>query len=244
MEFIEGQVSSRKVLLHAFDEGRGHIATHLLDMCGIAVMRFKIRFESSQCRSILPFGGKQYPRHLQVHKQAHVTMPPFAGGLIDTHLRHRRKIGFPAGDVKIVIQNSPKPRVMLVDNLGNRLDRHGLGHHHHQCLKQQRKSTPHSRPGNLYRLDPAILTAHTGNPGRQIGLVLKKVQMPPRPPLRVIGATSLSPATRTDKCATPRKINLNLQTTLGRIKLARHNMPRRSQTQCLNRPDFFGGFVS
>jgi len=132
----------------------------------------------------------------------------------------------------IVVQNPPEPGVVLFDNIRNGFYRHRLGHHHNQRLKQQRKTTSRTSPGNLDRFDATISTTHTRNPSIQICLMLEKVQMPPCVPLSVVCTAPLSAANGTAKNTATGKINLNIQTTLIHVKLTRHHIPWRPQTQC------------
>jgi len=56
------------VFFNAFDEGRGHIATYLLNEGRIAMVLFEIGLEPLQSRGVLPLGGAQYLRRFQIHK--------------------------------------------------------------------------------------------------------------------------------------------------------------------------------
>ncbi|HOG91835.1 MAG TPA: hypothetical protein PLV50_14930, partial [Smithella sp.] len=69
MELVKGQVGFRKVILYALDESRRHIAANLPDGRRITMMCLQIGLEPPQRRGILPFGGKQNPRRLQIYKQ-------------------------------------------------------------------------------------------------------------------------------------------------------------------------------
>jgi len=92
-------------------------------------------------------------------------------------------------------------------------------------------AAPRTSPGNINGLDATITTTHSRNAGRQIGLVLEKVQMPPCVPLGVVCTAPLFPTTGTRKTTASGKINLDIQTALIQIKLTGCYIPRWSQTQ-------------
>jgi hypothetical protein len=60
----------------------------------------------------------------------------------------------------------------------------------------------------------------------KVSFVLKKVQMTPTLPLRIIDPTALTVACGTNKGVTRRKIELKIKTPLIRIKLIGNHNPR------------------
>jgi hypothetical protein len=49
----------------------------------------------------------------------------------------------------MVVENPPQKRVMLANEFGNPLHRHGRRHQHEVGFKQQRKAATFSGPGNI-----------------------------------------------------------------------------------------------
>jgi len=229
MELVEGQPGLRELRFHARDKGRRHIAADLLDGLGTSAMVEQIGLEPLEGRGILAFGDEDRPGLLQIDKEADVVVPPLAGRFIHPELPQIGGIGLLAGPVDVMFQHAPQTGVMLPDQLGDPLDRHGLGQDHDEGLKQQGEAAARTRPGQGHLQHPASGTPDPRHPGHEMGLVLEKVQMPPALWLRVVNRTVPLPAGGTGKTAPPGEVQSDVQTSLPGIELTTHHRPRWGQ---------------
>src|SRR5271157_166249 len=158
-------------------------------------------------------------------------MSPPAGRLVDPNGFRQRIVSLVPSSFDIVLEYSPQPGIVLINNPRNGLDRHILHHHHHQCLEEEREAAPRTGPryGDLF--DTTLLALHARHPGAEIGPILKEVQMTPSSLLSIVSAASFCTAMGTRESAAPDEINIDIQTTLLKIKLAVSNLPRNSQAQ-------------
>jgi len=100
----------------------------------------QVGLEPLEGRGILAFGDEDRPGLLQIDKEADVVVPPLAGRFIHPELPQIGGIGLLAGPVDVMFQHAPQTGVVLPDQLGDPLDRHGLGQDHDEGLKQQREA--------------------------------------------------------------------------------------------------------
>src|SRR5665213_941748 len=143
-------------------------------------------------------------------------------------------IGFGARLVHIMSDDAPDERIVFVDETGHCEDRHGLRQHQYECLKQQRKATVGSGPGNRCAVNAALGTVDAGRAGVEEGLMLKEVEVPPGQSVGVVGFTAACPADWTRKNAAARKIEMDVQTPRRLIESAMVDYPGWQQPQgCL-----------
>jgi len=147
MELVEGQAGLRELRLHARDKGRRQVAADLLDGLGTSAMVEQVGLEPLEGRGILAFGDEDRPGLLQIDKEADVVVPPLAGRFIHPELPQPGVIGLLAGPVDVMLQHAPQAGVMLPEQRGDPLDRHGLGQDHDEGLKQEGKAAARTRPG-------------------------------------------------------------------------------------------------
>ena len=69
---------------------------------------------------------------------------------------------------------------MLPDQPAQIAHRHRLRQQHHQRLEQQSEPRPRPRPSSLHLMHPVLGAPHPRHPRVQVGVELKKVQVPPR----------------------------------------------------------------
>src|SRR4030042_1934636 len=81
---------------------------------------------------------------------------------------------------------SPQPCVMLVNEGGESFNRHGLSQGHYHSFKEERKTTTGTSPGDINQPDAALAAFYPGNMARQIRLMLKKIQVAPMLQLGII----------------------------------------------------------
>ena len=229
MELVEGQPGLREVRFRARDKGRRHIAADLLDGLGRSAMIEQVGLEPLEGRGILAFGDEDRPGLLQIDKEADVVVASLAGRFIHPELPQIGVIDLLAGPVDVVLQHSPQTGVILPDQLGDPLDRHGLGQDHDEGLKQQGKAAARTRPWQGHLQDPASGTPDTRHAGNEMSFVLKKVQMPPALWLRIVNRTVPLPTGGTGKTAPPGKVQSDVQTSFHGIELATHHLPRWGQ---------------
>src|SRR5580700_9577083 len=110
-----------------------------------------------------------------------------------------------------MIQHSPDPRIVLVDDLGHIGHRHRLDHRKQESLEQQREARSRPRPWRRNLLYAAFVADNPGYRSLQHRLVLKEVQMTPLPLPDVVHATSFGAAGRTGEPAAPREADVQVE---------------------------------
>jgi hypothetical protein len=131
----------------------------------------------------------------------------------------------------IMPENPPDAIRMFPHDFRHPGHRHLSAQLQHQHLKQQGKAASRPGPGHLHLSNPASSTPHPGDSGMKIGLVLKKVEMPPGSILRIVNLAFFLRARRTRKLSPLGKINLQVQPTFFFGKPDIDHMPWLGQAQ-------------
>jgi hypothetical protein len=127
------------------------------------------------------------------------------------------------------VNHAPQPGVVLADDAGHGLDRHGGDHGHQQRLEQQSEAAVWPRPWHADRLDAAPIAADPWHAGVEVGLMLEEVEMAPGLPLGVVGRAVGRAAVRTGKSAARGKVDLDVQPVCLGIEVGAGYRPRRGQ---------------
>ena len=109
------------------------------------------------------------------------------------------------------MDHAPQFGVVLADDPGDGLDRHGRDHGHHHRLEQQGEAAVGPRPWHGDLLDAAFLAADARHAGVQIGLVLEEIEVSPGHPLGVVGRAVRRAAGRAGEAAAWREVDLDIQ---------------------------------
>ena len=197
-------------------------------------MSLEVGCESGDGGSVFARGGEQHAAPLEVDEKRNVCLSAPGSGFIDADLGDRGMIGFGTRSIHIVGDDTPDQGVVFANKAGCREDRHGLGQHQDQRLKQQREATAGPGPGNRDPVNAALRTVDAGRAGVEESLMLKEVQVPPRQGIGVVCFTVGCLANRTRKDAAARKIEMDVQTPGCLIESAVIDHPWRHQPQgCL-----------
>jgi hypothetical protein len=108
---------------------------------------------------------------------------------------------------------------MLIDELGNVLNRHRFSHRHDYGFKQQRETTTGSSPWDINQSHPTIIAFNPWHSGCQVGFKLKEVQVPPALFLGIIGFYASLTTPRAGKGTSPGKIDPDVEPLFLEVKL-------------------------
>jgi hypothetical protein len=131
------------------------------------------------------------------------------------------------------VHNAPQFGVVLADDPGDGLDRHGRDHGHRHRLEQQGEAAVEPRPWRGDLLDAAFLAAHARHTGVQIGLVLEEVEVSPGHPHGVVGRTVRRAAGRAGEAAAGGEVDLDIQPVRLGVEIGGHHGPWRRQAERL-----------
>ncbi len=198
-------------------------------------MGCEVLCERGDRAGIAAFGGEQHSRLVDIDEQRDIVVAAPRGGLVDGDPCDAGGIGARPRLIDVVMDHAPQFGVVLADNPGDGLDRHGRDHGHHHRLEQQREAAVGSRPWRGDLLDPAFLAAHARHAGVQIGLMLEEVQVSPGHPLGVVGRAVRRATGRANEAAARCEVDLDIQPMrLGVEVRARHGPWRRQAERLLH----------
>ena len=200
-----------------------------LDRLGVSAMRGEIVGECGDGVGIPAFGGEQHPCLIDIDKQRDVVVTAPGGGLVDGDLGDIGGVDPRSSLSDVVVNHAPQPGVVLADDAGHGLDRHGGDHGHQQRLEQQSEAAVWPRPWHADRLDAAPIAADPWHAGVEVGLMLEEVEMAPGLPLGVVGRAVGRAAVRTGKSAARGKVDLDVQPVCLGIEVGAGYRPRRGQ---------------
>ncbi len=120
---------------------------------------------------------------------------------------------------------------MLIDELGNVLNRHRFSHRHDYGFKQQRETATGSSPWDINQPHPTIIAFNPWHSGCQVGFMLKEVQVPPTLFLGIIGFYASLTTPRAGKGASSGKIDPDVEALFFKVKFCIRHLPRRCQTK-------------
>ena len=234
MKTVKDHLGMRNVVSQTVEIGIPHVVADKIDFHGISTSQPQVLYKILDDLFPPAFPDIKYSRGLQIAERCHVHMA-FAGRkLIDPQNMKLRKVDLSPGPFYLMGQDPPDTIGMFSHKLSHPCHRHLPAQMKYQHLKQQRKTAPRTSPGDFHLLDPAPLASHPRYSRVKIGLVLKKVQMPPCPILGIVDFTFLLFTGRTGKIRPLKKINLQVQLPGLFRKLNLNHLPglRKSQSQC------------
>jgi len=219
VKLVKSQMGIGKIVGYAFDEGWRHVTTKLSDFWRLTLMVYQVIVKSLDRWGIFALCGKQHFRGCKINKQRYIVVTTLACGFIHTDGGDCRVVLLVARLLDIVVNDAPDTGVMLSDHSSNRVNRHGLCHHHDHCLKQKREAALRARPGKWLQLENTTFRA--GYPrytSSQISHVLKEVEMPPRRLCGIIGFQATTTTFRATEGASRRKVDFYVQPLLVSIE--------------------------
>jgi hypothetical protein len=78
-----------------------------------------------------------------------------------------------------MVQNSPYSRIVFINHISQRLNRHVLGHQHNQGIHQQSEPAALPCPGYFDLFNTAFLAFRARDTTVQVGFKLKEIQVTP-----------------------------------------------------------------
>jgi hypothetical protein len=196
-------------------------------------VRLQVRAEHGEGRGVPSLGRKEELGGVQIHEQRDVLVPALACRLVQADRADLGEIRRRTSFADVMMEHPPDARVVLADELRDRLDRHLLDQRQHERLEEQREAAARPRPRHLDQPDPARVAANPRDARVQMCLVLKEVQMAPALLRRVVCPAPLSPALRAGEGRTPLEVEVHVQSTSLGVERRPHNAPRPSQAQGL-----------
>ncbi len=193
----------------------------------------KVLCERGDRAGVAAFGGEQHSRLVDVDEQRDIVVAAPRGGFVDGDPRDAGGVGARPRLIDVVMDHAPQFGVVLADDPGDGLDRHGRDHGHHHRLEQQGEAAVGSRPRRSDLLDPAFFAAHARHTGVQIGLMLEEVQVSPSHPLGVVGRAVRRATGRASEPAAGREVDLDIQPMRLGVEVGAHHGPWRRQAERL-----------
>ena len=209
-----------------------HVAANDPDLGGINLPSLKI-FDELIDDALFPALRQEHdPRGVQIAEGRHVDMPLAERELVDPQLLEAAQVDLAAGPLDVMAQDPPPSIGMLGGQLRNGRNRHLPRQGQDEKLEEQREAASRPSPGDLDLLDAARPAADPRNPGIEIGLVLKEVEMSPRPVLGVVDLAFRRVGTRgTGELRAFGEVEPEVQAALFLRELDLGDFPWLSQTQ-------------
>jgi len=168
------------MLKRAGEKRFAEVLADLADLRGVGAVCLQIVDETLVGAGVAAGRDEDRGAPVDVGEQADVVLAAPEARLVNAQAPHPRQILALAGLIDVVMHDAPQPGVVLADQRTDRGDRHLLGERHHERLEQQRKPAARPRPRDRDLMHAVLGAAHPRNPGGQVRLVLKEVQVPPR----------------------------------------------------------------
>jgi len=230
---IKNHLSMRNVMAQTIKVGIPHITTDKRDLSRINSPVFQIFDKLSNHFFSSTFPNIKHSRRLQIAERCHIDISFTRRKLIDSQNMKPREIHSLPRPLHIMRKNPPDAIGLFTDKLSHCRHRHLPAQLQHQHLKQKSEATARTSPRHINLLNPTLSTPHPGHSSVDIGLILKKVQMPPRPVLRIVNFIVPLLTGRTGKLCSLRKVNFQIQAPGFFRKLDINHLPwlRKTQSQ-------------
>ena len=101
-----------------------------LTASGVAAMRGKVFGERGDRAGVAAFGGEQHPGLIDIDEQRDIVVASPRGGFVDGDPRDASGVGARPRLIDVVMDHAPQSCVVLADDPGDGLDRHGRDHGH------------------------------------------------------------------------------------------------------------------
>ncbi len=212
--------------------GRAHVDAGMLDGQRVAAVCAHVLGKVLQRGVIAARGGKQQTLGFKVMHDGDVLMPALDAGLVDPDVAHARHIVPGTGDLDVMAHPTPQALGRDPQLVGGLAHRHLPAQRQAQCLEQQGKTTPLTRPRHRQlRGLAAAVALHARDLGMQPRFELKEIQVTPTAPHAVVDQLVLGSTGRT-RGPTAGVLDLEVDPPLARVELNLGDMPRRLQAKC------------
>jgi len=135
---------------------------------------------------------EEQTRVLGIQYIGHVAVPASGTGLIDGNPPQGAPVALSVCLLHIVHQHSPQTGIVLIEQIGHRIDGHLRAEQHHESFHHQGETAAFSGPGQpAPDGTPSLRQPSTWHSSHQFAAILEKVHMPPAPFDRVVNSTQV-----------------------------------------------------